>query len=83
MAATVDNAVADLHRANAELQRPNWPAGTANTAIGSNSNPPYDVVTKQHRGAISVDSEVGVFTEFTIRLPCGPATRPWRAAGDP
>lgn len=43
----------------------------------------YDIVTKQHRGAISVDSEVGVFTEFTIRLPCGSATRPWRAAGDP
>jgi signal transduction histidine kinase len=29
----------------------------------------YDIVTQQHGGSIEVDSEVGVFTEFTIRLP--------------
>jgi signal transduction histidine kinase len=29
----------------------------------------YDIVTQQHGGTISVDSEVGIFTEFTIRLP--------------
>ncbi len=29
----------------------------------------YDIVTQQHGGTISVDSEVGGFTEFTIRLP--------------
>ena len=29
----------------------------------------YDIVTQQHGGTISVDSEVGDFTEFTIRLP--------------
>ena len=29
----------------------------------------YDVVTKQHGGTIAVESEEGVFTEFTIRLP--------------
>ena len=29
----------------------------------------YDIVTQQHGGTIAVDSAVGNFTEFTIRLP--------------
>ena len=29
----------------------------------------WDIVTQQHRGTIVVDSRVGEFTEFTIRLP--------------
>jgi signal transduction histidine kinase len=29
----------------------------------------YDIVTKQHGGTITVDSEPGVFTQFTIKLP--------------
>jgi signal transduction histidine kinase len=29
----------------------------------------YDIVTRQHGGTITVDSRVGEFTEFTIRLP--------------
>jgi signal transduction histidine kinase len=29
----------------------------------------YDIVTQQHGGTIEIDSEVGEFTEFTIRLP--------------
>ena len=29
----------------------------------------YDIVTQQHGGTISVDGQVGEFTEFTIRLP--------------
>ena len=29
----------------------------------------YDIVTQQHGGTITVDSEVGEFTEFTVRLP--------------
>jgi two-component system, NtrC family, sensor kinase len=29
----------------------------------------YDIVTQQHGGAIAVNSEEGVFTEFTVRLP--------------
>jgi len=31
----------------------------------------YDIVTQQHSGAIAVDSQEGVFTEFTVRLPRG------------
>jgi two-component system, NtrC family, sensor kinase len=29
----------------------------------------YEIVTQQHGGTIMVDSEVGDFTEFTVRLP--------------
>jgi signal transduction histidine kinase len=29
----------------------------------------YDIVTQQHGGRITVDSEPGAYTEFTIRLP--------------
>jgi GAF domain-containing protein/nitrogen-specific signal transduction histidine kinase len=29
----------------------------------------YDIVTQQHGGAITVDSRVGEFTEFIVRLP--------------
>ena len=36
----------------------------------------YDIVTQQHGGTISVDSRLGEFTEFTIRLP-----RSWQAVG--
>jgi len=28
-------------------------------------------VTQQHGGAIAIDSQEGVFTEFTVRLPRG------------
>ena len=29
----------------------------------------YDIVTQEHGGTITVDSKVGAFTEFAIRLP--------------
>jgi signal transduction histidine kinase len=29
----------------------------------------YDIVTQQHGGSIAVDSRVGEYSEFTIRLP--------------
>jgi len=29
----------------------------------------YDIVTQAHGGTISVDSQIGEFTEFTVRLP--------------
>ena len=29
----------------------------------------YEIVTQQHGGTITVNSEVGDFTEFTVRLP--------------
>jgi len=29
----------------------------------------YDIVTQEHGGTISVDSQIGEFAEFTVRLP--------------
>ena len=29
----------------------------------------YEIITQQHGGTVTVDSEVGDFTEFTVRLP--------------
>jgi len=29
----------------------------------------YDIVTQQHGGSIEVESEVGEYTDFTLRLP--------------
>ena len=41
----------------------------------------YDIVTQQHGGTITVDSELGRFTEFTVRLPrVGPAAARRRPA---
>jgi two-component system, NtrC family, sensor kinase len=35
----------------------------------------YDIVTQQHGGTIAVESEVGAYTEFTVRLPRGGGER--------
>jgi two-component system NtrC family sensor kinase len=32
----------------------------------------YDIVTQQHGGSITVDSDVGEYSEFVIRLPRKP-----------
>jgi signal transduction histidine kinase len=32
----------------------------------------YDIVTQQHGGSITVDSEVGEYSEFTVQLPRHP-----------
>ena len=38
----------------------------------------YDIVTQQHGGTITVESRVGEFTEFTIRLPRSSSRQPQR-----
>jgi PAS domain S-box-containing protein len=40
----------------------------------------YDIVTQQHGGSLTVDSEPGAFTEFTVRLPRLPHQATGRAA---
>ncbi|TNE50234.1 MAG: hypothetical protein EP344_17460 [Bacteroidetes bacterium] len=43
------------------------PTGEGNTGLGLSIS--YDIITLQHKGKISVDSQPGEFTEFVIRLP--------------
>jgi signal transduction histidine kinase len=45
-------------------------AGPKARALGLSIS--YEIVTQQHGGTITVDSEVGDFTEFTVRLPRWP-----------
>lgn len=45
------------------------PTGMGNTGLGLSIC--YDTVVKQHKGEISVKSEFGSFTEFTVSLPIG------------
>jgi PAS domain S-box-containing protein len=40
----------------------------------------FEIVSQQHGGTITVDSEVGEFTEFTVRLPRRRHPAPGRAA---
>src|SRR5262252_7447123 len=46
---------------------PDTISGSHRTGLGLSIS--YDIVTQEHGGTISVDSQVGEFTEFTIRLP--------------
>jgi two-component system, NtrC family, sensor kinase len=32
----------------------------------------YDIITQQHGGSISLDSKVGEYSEFAVRLPRSP-----------
>ncbi len=36
----------------------------------------YDIVTKEHSGRMSVQSEDGVYTEFTVSIPAAPKPQP-------
>lgn len=43
------------------------PTGQGNTGLGLSIS--YDIIVKEHRGKLEVESEAGVFTAFRIELP--------------
>jgi signal transduction histidine kinase len=46
------------------------------TGAGLGLSISYELVTAQHHGAITVDSRLGEFTKFTVRLPRRSAAAP-------
>jgi two-component system, NtrC family, sensor kinase len=52
-----------------KLFQPFFTAKPTGEGTGLGLSISYDIVTQQHGGSIAVDSEVGAFTEFTVRLP--------------
>ena len=78
-----DNGVgipADVH---AKMFTPFFTTKPTGEGTGLGLSISYDIVTQQHGGTITVESQVNEFTEFVIRLPRKPprAEKPRMAAG--
>jgi two-component system, NtrC family, sensor kinase len=64
-----DNGVGIATEHRDKLFQPFFTTKPAGEGTGLGLSISWDIVTQQHGGTISVDSAVGEFTEFTIRLP--------------
>jgi GAF domain-containing protein/two-component sensor histidine kinase len=64
-----DNGVGIPHELRDKLFLPFFTTKPTGEGTGLGLSISYDIVTQQHGGTITVDSRVGEFTEFTIRLP--------------
>jgi PAS domain S-box-containing protein len=66
-----DNGTGILPEHRDKLFQPFFTTKPTGEGTGLGLSISYDIVTQQHGGAIAVDSEVGAFTEFIVRLPRG------------
>jgi PAS domain S-box-containing protein len=66
-----DNGVGIAPEINDKLFQPFFTTKPTGEGTGLGLSISYDIVTQQHGGTIVVDSRVGKFTEFTVRLPRG------------
>src|SRR5262249_29686182 len=64
-----DNGVGITPEIKDKLFQPFFTTKPTGEGTGLGLSISYDIVTQQHGGTITVDSQVGDFTEFTIRLP--------------
>jgi two-component system, NtrC family, sensor kinase len=64
-----DNGVGIPSETKDKLFQPFFTTKPTGEGTGLGLSISYDIVTQEHGGAISVDSRVGEFTEFTVRLP--------------
>jgi len=64
-----DNGIGIAPEIREKLFQPFFTTKPTGEGTGLGLSISYDIVTQEHGGAITVDSEVGEFTEFTIRLP--------------
>ena len=63
-----------------KLFQPYFTAKPTGESAGFGLSISYELVTAQYRGAITVDSRLGEFTKFTVRLPRRLAAAPAIAA---
>jgi PAS domain S-box-containing protein len=64
-----DNGTGIPHDVRDKLFQPFFTTKPTGEGTGLGLSISYDIVTQQHGGTIEVDSKVGEFTQFTIRLP--------------
>jgi signal transduction histidine kinase len=64
-----DNGVGIAPEIKDKLFQPFFTTKPTGEGTGLGLSISYDIVTQQHGGTITVDSRVGDFTEFTVRLP--------------
>jgi two-component system, NtrC family, sensor kinase len=64
-----DNGVGVLPEDRDKLFQPFFTTKPTGEGTGLGLSISYEIVTQQHGGTITVDSKVGDFTEFTVRLP--------------
>jgi two-component system, NtrC family, sensor kinase len=64
-----DNGIGIAPEHRDKLFQPFFTTKPAGEGTGLGLSISYDIVTQQHGGTIDVESAVGEFTEFTIRLP--------------
>jgi two-component system NtrC family sensor kinase len=64
-----DNGVGIPSQYREKLFQPFFTTKPAGEGTGLGLSISYEIVAQQHGGTITVDSEVGDFTEFTVRLP--------------
>jgi signal transduction histidine kinase len=64
-----DNGVGIAPEIREKLFEPFFTTKPTGEGTGLGLSISYEIVTRQHGGAIEVDSEPGAFTEFTVRLP--------------
>jgi signal transduction histidine kinase len=76
-----DNGVGIPRQHRQRLFQPFFTTKPTGEGTGLGLSISYDIVTQQHGGTITVDSEPGQFTQFTIRLPRRRQATP--AAGSP
>jgi signal transduction histidine kinase len=67
-----DNGVGIPEEVKDKLFQPFFTTKPTGEGTGLGLSITYDIVTQEHGGSITVDSKVGEYTEFTIRLPRNP-----------
>jgi signal transduction histidine kinase len=64
-----DNGIGIPEEVKDKLFQPFFTTKPTGEGTGLGLSISYDIVTQQHGGSITVESEPGSFTEFTVRLP--------------